>query len=83
MILLYLVLMIFSIIYLVDSFFIVYLNCKKLFNKSLFFFCSICFFLLILLGGIAVIDRNRFKSELEQKPEKYELVNKQFYRKVK
>ena len=83
MIILYITLVMFSIVYLVGSFFVTILKTKTIFNKNLLLFCSICFFFLILLGGIAVIDRDNFKTKLEQKPEKYELVNEQFYRKIK
>lgn len=77
------VLMIFSIIYLVGSFYVTILKTDTTFNKNLLFFGAICYFFMVILTGIAIIDRDRFKSELEKKPEKYELVNEQFYRKIK
>ena len=76
-------LLIFSIIYLVGSYYVTILEWKTRFNKKLMMFGAFCYFFLIILAGIAIIDRDRFKSELEKKPEKYELVNEQFYRKIK
>ena len=83
MIYLFFVIAFFSIVYLVGSYFVTIFKIEIIFNKNLLIVGAFCYFILILLAGIAIIDRDKFKTELEKKPEKYELIQEPIYRKIK
>ena len=56
---------------------------NTIFNLTVTRCCGVLGFVCLLFYCVCTLVNEELKQKLAQKPEKYELVNEQFYRKIK